>query len=417
MPYHLRLAIPFLLLIILILASLFSFAETATVAVSEHRLKTLQKKYFWASCAYKLKLQLNRVLIFSLFGNSLFNAIFTTVSTVMIENLLSQMFYQGLILPVTTFIIALIIIIFSEAVPKIIAARMPVAVLKILAIPLYYLFQISKPIIWFIDKIIFLVSALIKNPVSENQSLDELRSIIADERSPLKGKHKSILLNSIDLEDICVKEVLIPLRMIEAVNISGDMTQTYRRIYTTHHTRIIVFDKNIDNIIGYVNAKDVLSLKQNKFTAKELIQVVRPITYVHDFVPIVKQIHRSQKQRARIFTVINEYGDLLGIACLEDMLEIIFGNFTTESPQQKQMVARRAKNELIVDGSMLIRELNERYGLKISFGIDSFTVNGLVLKLFNGIPNAGVCFRIKNLIIEVMSVGEYWVERVKITIL
>lgn len=405
-----------IILAILILASLFSFLETATVAISEHRLKLLQEKYKWAVYAYKLKLELNKVLIFSLFGNSLFNAVFTTLTTIVVAGLLHGM-NQNMVLPLTTLFIAFFIIIFSEALPKIIASKSPLHTLRFVAQPLYYVFLISKPIVWFIDKMIQYITMFLNIRHADTTTAEELKSIIADKNSPFKGKHRSILLNSIDMEAITIKEVLIPLRMVEAIDVSGDMALVQKKIYTTHHTQIIVFDQKIDNIIGYIHIKDILPLDKNLFTKEDLLETIRPINFVNDFVPVIRQIQGAETYRNRISVVINEYGDILGIACLEDMFEMIFGDFTTESPQQKHLVVKNRDNQLIVDGAMLIRELNELYNLGLNLDGATLTVNGLVLKTLNGIPNIGVCFRINNLIFEVISVGRYWVERVKISYL
>jgi CBS domain containing-hemolysin-like protein len=405
-----------IIIVVLVIASLFSFLETASVAVSEYRLKVLKNKHSWANAAYKLKQGLNQVLIFSLFGNSLFNAVFTTLSTLLLAKFLSGMLHN-LLLPISTMIIALFIIIFSEALPKIIAAQAPLTTLRIIAIPMYYIFVVSKPIIWIIDRLIFLITRLIRINGVSNVSLEEIKALISDKRTPFKEKHRAILLNSIDIELIPVKEVLIPLRTVEAINIMDDTNILIKKIYTTHHTRIIVYENNLDNIIGFIHTKDVLSLNKNNFTQKALYKIVRPISFVNDFMPIIKQINYAQKYRSRIFVVTNEYGDISGIACLEDMLEIVFGDFTTESPQQKSLVIVNEKNEFIVDGTMLLRELNELYHLNIKVGADALTINGLMLKMFNGIPNIGVCFRMNNLIFEVINVGDYWVERVRISYL
>lgn len=402
-----------LVLFVLLIASLFSFLETAIVAVSEYRLKALKEKYIWAKFAYKLKKELNQVLIFSLFGNSLANTAFTTLSTFLLVSALG-LISQDLVLPFATIIIALFIIIFSEALPKIIAAKVPILTLKLVAIPAYYLFFLSRPVIWLIDKLILAITRTIGINGVEGTSLDEVKAIIADKRSPFKDKHRSILLNSIELENITIKEVMIPIRMVGAIDMSDEVNNIYRKIYTTHHTRIIVFEDNIDNILGFLHTKDILSINKDEHTKTQLYQRIRQVTFVNDFMPIIRQIHRAQKYRNRIFVVINEYGDVSGIACLEDMLEMIFGDFTTESPQQRYLVVKNDAGQLIVDGTMLIRELNELYNLKIEIKPDALTINGLVLYTLNGMPNVGVCFKLNNLIFEVINVGSYWVERVKI---
>jgi Mg2+/Co2+ transporter CorB len=407
----------FLVIIALVLASLFSFLETATVAISKHRLESLKNEAIWAKYAFLLKQNLEKVLIFSLFGNSLFNALFTTLTTVLILDLISGFMIKGLLLPITTLIIAFFIIIFSEAVPKIIAAKSPINTLKIISLPLYYVFIVCRPIIWFINKIVYVIAWIFISSSEDSMSLEEIKAIIADKNSPFKDKHRSILLKSMNLEKLRVKEVLIPLRVVEAIDINGDLQLTYKKIYTSHHTRMIVYSDQIDNIIGYIHVKDVLSLEQNKFNTEELNKIVRPIDFISDFVPIMKQINLAGRFKKRIFVVINEYGDTLGITCLEDMLEMVFGNFTTEAPGQKTLAIKNAENQIIADGTMLIRELNDLYNLNITATEDAMTINGLVLKFLHGIPNVGVCFKLDNLIFEIISIGDYWVERVKITII
>ncbi len=406
----------FIVCVILVMASLFSFLETATVAISEHKLESLKDEKLWAYYAYKLKKRLEKVLIFSLFGNSLFNAIFTTLTTVLVAHLLHNRYEKGVILPLTTLFIALIIIIFSEAMPKIIAARNPTLTLKVVAIPSYYLFRVSSPVIWLIDKIVYSMTRFL-SVTEDSASLEELKAIIADKRSPFKDKHRSILLNSMELDNLTIKEVLIPLRMVEAINLNGNIQAIHKQIYTSHHTRMPVYEDNVDNMIGFIHVKDILSLEQDNLTRESLEQIVRPIEFINDFMPIVKQINRASRKKSRIFVVINEYGDVLGIACLEDMLEMVFGDFTTDSPQQKTLAIRTLNNEIIVDGTMLLRDLNEKYQLGIEASDEAKTVNGLVLKVLHEIPNTGVCFKLENLIFEVISMGSYWVERVKITIL
>ncbi len=404
------------LILILIIAGLFSFLETAIVAVSEYKLNSLKERYAWARYSYSLKKQLNQVLIFSLFGNSLFNSIFATSGTLLIGYFLSMLTSNGIVFPIGTLLASLLIILFSEALPKIVAARAPVSTLKLIGIPLYYVFQISKPIVWLLDKILFYLTVVFKSPSYEAISVEDLKEIISDIRIPIKKKHRSILLNSVGLEDIAIKEVLIPLRMVEGVDVNSDIEVILKKLYSTHHTRIIVYSDHIDNIVGYVHVKDVVLLGKQELNKMAFCHLIRSITYINDFVSITKQINRAQKYRSRIYAVVNEYGDISGIACLEDMLEIIFGDFTTVSPKMLSLEVKNEDGDIIVNGAMLVRELNELYDLNITFDMDSLTINGLVLKFLNGIPSVGVSFVFNGLIFEVLEVGIYWVEKVKISV-
>ncbi len=399
---------------LLLIASLFSFLETASVAVSEHRLISLAGKEYWASYALKLKRKLEPVLIFSLFGNSFFNALVTTLSTMLVMHLFGD---SHLALTLATLVVTLMIIIFSEAAPKIIAAKMPLGVLKLISIPLYYLFIITQPLIWLIDKIVYLITRLLKVGNADGTSMDELKAIIADKRSPFKERHRTILLNSLELEQLTVKEVVIPLRNVEIIDFSDEIDEIYEQLRQSHHTRVIVCENGIDNILGYLHVKDVLTLTDQKYSLADLREIIREISYIPDFTLMIRQISRAQKVRERIFVVVNEYGDTLGIACIEDMLEIVFGDFTTDAPHRNYLMIREDANNFIVDGATLVREFNEAYDLQLPFSYEAMSVNGLIFKQLRMIPPAGLCFRIGNISFEILQVGQYWVERARISLL
>lgn len=402
--------------VLLIFASCFSLLETAVISISTYKLTILQDKYKWAQYALKFKNSIDKMLIFSLFGNSLFNAIFTTITTIWVINIINWL-SQSLVLSFTTAIIAFFIIIFSEVIPKTIASKIPLRILSFVSIPLYCLYIISLPIILIIDKIVLLLTKFINVNAHEMYSLEEIKAIIEDQKFPFRAKHRKILLNSMKLEAFVVKEVLIPLRQVEGININDTLENLIKQLYTCHHTRIIVFQDTIDNIIGFLHVKDMLSINRLKLSKRTILDIIRPIAFVNEFIPIIKQINYAEKTRNRIFVVINEYTDVLGIVCLEDMLELIFGNFTTLAPTQRMLAVKTDSNEIVVDGIMLVRELNELYDLNIKIDLDALTVNGLVIKKIGSLPQNGVCFRINNLIFEILSMGNYWVERVKITIL
>lgn len=401
---------------LLIFASCFSLLETAIISISTYKLNILKDKHQWAKYALKFKNSIDKMLIFSLFGNSLFNAIFTTITTFWVIHIINWL-SESLVLSFTTAIIAFFIIIFSEVIPKTIASKVPIRVLRFVSIPLYYIYILSLPIILIIDKVVFFLTKFMNIKTNEVYSLEEIKAIIEDQKFPFRAKHRKILLNSMKLESFVVKEVLIPLRLVEGININDTLENLIKQLYTCHHTRVIVFQDTIDNIIGFVHVKDMLAINKHKISKKTILDIIRPIVFVNEFIPIIKQINHAEKTRNRIFVVINEYADVLGIACLEDMLELIFGNFTTLAPSQRMLAIKTNSNEIVVDGIMLVRELNELYDLNIKIDLDALTINGLVIKKLGSLPQNGVCFRLNNLIFEILSMGNYWVERVKITIL
>lgn len=401
------------LVLLLLIASLFSFLETASVAVSEHRLISLASELRWAKYALRLKRKLEQVLIFSLFGNSFFNAAVTTFSTMLVIQVFGG---QELILSLFTLFVTLLIIIFSEAVPKIIASKVPLVVLRLVAIPLYYIFVVTRPLIWLIDKIVYGIIRLLGVGNADGTSLDELKAIVADKRSPFADAHRSILLNSLELNRLTIKEVVIPIRNVEMIDLDDDITSLRQQLQNIHHTRIPVYRTKIDNILGYLHIKDILTLSVGEYSKEDLTSLVREISYVSDFMFIIEQLKLLQLGRERIFIVVNEYGDILGVACFEDLLEMVFGDFTTNAPHRSNLIIRESEFNYIVDGAVLVREFNEAYNLNLPFSYDAMSINGLILKHLGSVPALGVCMRLDQVVIEVIQVGRYWAERVRVSV-
>lgn len=402
------------LLLILFIASIFAALETATVAISEHRLIALSQERVWARYALKLKYELDRIIIFSLFGNSLFNAALTTLSTMLVI----ESFGDGghLVLTAATLFVTLIIIIFSEATPKIIASKSPLNVLRFVAIPLYYVFLVCKPIIWLIDRIIYGFTRLLGIGDADGTSLDDLRAIVADKKLPFLEHHRNIMQNSIEFEQSIIKDIVIPLRQVEIVDINNDHEQIMRVLRSSHHSKVIVCNGSIDNVIGYIKVRDLLSFHDN-VSNEQLRQIIQPIVFVQDFLAIINELPKLQHTKHSIFAVINEYGDLLGIATITDMVELVFGDVASDAPNKRYLVVQQSKNEFILDGATVIRELNDKYHLDLPEEFDAMSINGLISKQLQTIPNSGTSLKINNVVIEILQVSKLGVERVKLTML
>lgn len=398
---------------ILFIASVFACLETATVAVSEHRLISLAKTKSWAKYALMLKKELDRILIFSLFGNSLFNAALTTLSTMLILEAVKDSGHW--VLTVATLLVTLVIIIFSEATPKIIASKSPLNVLRFISMPLYYVFIVSKPIIWLIDRIVYGFTRLVGVGAADGTSLDDLRAIVEDKRIPFIDKHRSILKNSVEFDNILIKDVVVPLRQVEMIDICDDISKNIAKIASSHHGNMIVYQNNVDNLIGYIKTRDLLSdyLANNEI---DLNKVLRKITFVQDFLPIVKQLPLLQHAGQSIFAVVNEYGAILGIATVFDMVEVVFGSITSDAPSKKNLIIKKSDKEYIVDGAALIRDLNDLYSLELPIEFDALSINGLINKYLRMIPRSGVCIRLGNTVFEVIQANDFGVERVRLII-
>lgn len=403
------------LLVVLLLASTFACLETAVVAVSEHRLLSLAQNNLWASYALRLKRQLEKILIFSLFGNSLFNAALTTLSTMLFLEAFTTS--SHLMLTGITLLVTLIIIIFSEAAPKIIASKISLQVLRWIAIPMYYIFLLSSPVIWLIDRIVYGFTRLIGVGDADGTSLDDLKAIIADKRVPFIDHHRTIMKNSMEFERLLIKDIVIPLRQVEMINLNAELEDNLNLIRASHHSKLVVYVDSIDNIIGYISVRDLLNYEPDELSSEVLATLVRPMIFIQDFLPIMKQLAYLQQKKHTLFVIVNEYGDVLGIGSIADMLELVFGDFTTDAPDKEFLIVKHSAEEFIVDGAVLIREFNELHNTNLPAAFDALSFNGLISKHLRMIPRSGVCFRIGNVILEILQANDLGVERVKIKIL
>lgn len=396
------------LIFALMCGAMFSSVETAIVAIPESKLVSLAKQSLWAEYAIKLKSELQKVLIFNLFGNSLANAALTTVSTAIFVEALGGA--SPVILTLVTLLITFIIIIFSEATPKVIASKSPTNILKILAIPTYYMFIVSKPVIWIIDRIVYLITRLFNLTGVDKVSLDEVRTLVLDSNTSFLDEHRKIVKNTIDFQSLLIKDVVIPLRQVEMINIGDEIEVNLDKLKSSHHSSVIVFNNDLDNIVGYIKVRDLLALDEDL----DLNELVRPINYVHDFLPIITYLPNMQRSHEFVSVVVNEYGNILGIATIVDMIESVFGSFASDAPFSSYLIVENEKKNYTVDGATLVRSVNERLAINLPIDFNALSINGLLLKHFKSIPPANVCIKINSIIFEIIQVDKFGIEKVKL---
>ncbi len=394
----------------LICGAVFSSVETAIVAIPESKLISLAKSSLWAKYAIKLKKELQKVLIFNLFGNSLANATLTTVSTAIFVGLFGSS--DSMVLTIITLLVTFVIIIFSEATPKVVASKSPTMVLRALVVPIYYLFIFSKPIIWIIDLIVLLITKMFGFNSVDRVSLDEVRTLVLDHNIPFQDEHRKIVKNTIDFESLLVKDVVIPLRNVEMIDIDNEVKYNLDKLKSAHHSNVIVYQGNIDNIIGYIKVRDILSLDTD--SEVDLTDLVRVLNYMHDFLPIINCLPMMQGSHEAICVVVNEYGNILGVASIIDMVESVFGSFASDAPFNNYLLVQDAGGSYTIDGAMLVRDLNDRLNLSLPVSFHALSLNGLLLQYLKLIPSACFSIKINQTILEIIQTSRYGIEKVRI---
>lgn len=401
---------------LLVVSAFFSISETSMMALNRYRLKHLtQSGVRGARLVSDLLAKTDKFLGVVLLGNNLINAASALLVGLIAERYLGQ---NELSLFVATTVAAFVILVFSEITPKILGATYPERIALPAAYVLSPLLRVSQPVVWFVNLFVQTLLGLMRlRPApghgEQKLTVEELRALVL-ETSYLPQKHQSILLNLFDLEAITVDDVMVPRNHIEAVDIDAPLDEIKQQIATAHHRRVLVYQGRLDEILGTLRLRSVLNLVQNgELTKEKLREHVREAYFVPAGTPLFSQIQNFQEQQDRLSLVVDEYGELMGLVTMEDILEELIGEFTTQSPLQAGGFVKEADGSYLVEGATLLRELNRKLGF--SFPLDGpKTLNGLVLEYLQDIPVPGTSIKIAGYPLEIVQTHDRVVKAVRV---
>lgn len=405
------------LAVLLLASAYFSIAETAMMALNRYRLKHLVAQgHGGARRAADLLKRTDKLLGAILIGNTLVIAAATTISSVVAVHLLGE---DKAVYAMSTLVISFLIIVFSEITPKVIGATYPERVALTLAYVLKPTMWLLEPAAWFVNLFVRPLLALLRiNPEqgTETPKLtpEEIRTLVLESSSFMPKKHVSILLNLFDLQAITVDDVMIPRNHIEGIDITAPFDQIRQQIATAHHRRLLVFQDNLDEVVGTLRVRDVLPLLQSgALTAARLREILREPYFVPKGTPLFSQMQNFLELQDRTSLVVDEYGELQGLVTLEDILEEIVGEFTTHSPLQTSGYTPQPDGGYLVEGATFLRELNRKLGFR--FPLDGpKTLNGLILEHLQDIPVPGTSVKIAGQPLEIVQTQDRVVKVVRV---
>ena len=313
-------------------------------------------------------------------------------------------------------------IVVGELVPKRLGQHNAESIARLVAWPMHSLAVISAP---FVQLLTASTNALL-NPLlrllrirpqessAQPLSAEEIRTIVLESSSFLPKKHVSILLNLFDLEAITVNDVMVPRNHIDAVDIDAPIEQIRHQIATAHHRRLLVYRGDLDEVVGTLRVRDVLALGQNEeLTREKLHEIAREPYFVPAGTPLFSQLQYFQEQQDRMSLVVDEYGELLGLVTMEDILEEMIGEFTTQSPLQAGGYVKQSDGSYLVEGATLLRELNRKLGF--NFPLDGpKTLNGLILEHLQDIPVPATSIKIAGHPLEIVQTHDRVVKAVRV---
>ncbi len=405
------------LILLLILSAFFSGSETSMMAVNRYRLKHLARTgHGGARLAEWLLSQTDRLLSVILLGNNLVNAAAAALVTVIAFRLFGE---NELALSLATVSVTFLILVFSEVTPKVIGATYADRVVPVVSYPLAALLRLASPAIWFINLFVRAQIRLLRlKPATEltgePMGTEELRTLLAESGSFLPKAHRGILTNLFDLERLHVEDVMCPRGQIEAIDLMAPLEEIRLQLLTSHHDRLPVYAGELNNVRGIVEVRRVLArMQEEALSAETLAEVMRAPYFVPAGTPLLTQLTHFQNNRQSLGLVVDEYGELLGLITLEDILEEMVGEFAALTPLALAPWQPQADGSYLVEGSARLRELNRK--LQLELPLDGpRTLNGLILERLETIPEAGVSLKIAGYPMEIVQVQDRMIKTVRI---
>ena len=316
-----------------------------------------------------------------------------------------------------TLAITFLILVFSEITPKVIGAAHADRLAIPVAIVLSPLLRICYPVVWFVNLFVQGLLGLLRiRPTDDTGSRltqEEVRTLVL-EGQYFRGKHRALIANLFDLETITVDDVMTPRNQIHGIDLAAKPSQLRQQLATSYHARVPVFVDTLDDIVGILPLKQVVALQLgDEIDAEDLKPLLRPAYFVPAGTPLLTQLTQFQNDRQRLALVVDEYGELLGLVTIEDIIEEIIGEFTTAAPGAGDSWRREADGSVIVDGMVPLRVLNRR--LSTHFPLDGpKTLNGLILEQLGDIPDAGLAFDLAGQRVEILQTEDRAIKVVRL---
>lgn len=391
------------------------------MSLNRYRLRHLVKQgHRGAKLASSLLAKTDKLLGVILLCNNFVNASLATLATVIAVQLLGEGEWA---LMISTASVTFAILIFSEISPKIIAAAYAEKIGIFCSYLLYPLLKLLYPVVWFLN---LFVTAWLKvigvkvnfNDPTQSLSMDELRSIVTDAGHFIPKKHRSILLNLFELEKIAVDDVMTAHTLVETIDFDAPLEDILQQISNSQHTRLPVRQGEHEEIIGILHLRRVMPQLRahnegNDLNKESLLEVMTEPYFIPAGTPLYTQIQQFQENKQRVALVVDEYGEFKGLVTLEDILEEMIGDFTTQSPSRLGGYRKEDDGSWLVDGSSTLRDLNKK--LKLSLPLDGpRTLNGLILEHFEDIPESSTSFKVGAHVLEIVQTQDRIVKSVKI---
>jgi Mg2+/Co2+ transporter CorB len=401
--------------VLILISAYFSGSETGMMSLNRYRLRHLEKqKHRGAKRVSRLLDRPDRLIGLILIGNNLVNVFASLVAGVIFSRLFGDagIVYAGLVL-------TLIILIFAEVTPKTLAALYPEKVAFpssiILALLLKILFPLVIAVNWITNGFLRLLGVSPEQREQHSLSSEELRTVVNESGALLQQRDQDMLVGILDLEKVVVEDIMIPRSELVGIDVNDDWKKIQKQLTQANHTRVLLYRDSIDDVVGYIHARDALKLlSKSQFSKATLLRAVRELYFIPEGTPLNIQLVKFQHAKERIGLVVDEYGDIQGLITLEDILEEIVGDFTTTmTPTTSDEINIQPDGSYLVDGSASIRDINKEMSWHLPTDGPK-TLNGLIIEYLEDIPENNISLRISGYPVEIIDVADNMIKTVRV---
>ncbi|ASJ37708.1 HlyC/CorC family transporter [Vibrio vulnificus] len=405
-----------LLACLIVISGYFSGSETGMMSLNRYRLKHLANSgHKGAKRVEKLLSRPDRLIGLILIGNNLVNILASAIATI-----LGMRLYGDLGVAIATGALTLVVLVFAEVTPKTVAALYPERVSYASSILLAVLMKLLSPLVMLVNFItngfIRLLGLKAQHNGEDNLSSEELRTVVNEAGSLIPQRHQDMLVSILDLEHVTVNDIMVPRNEITGIDINDDWKSIVRQLAHSPHGRIVLYRDKVDEAVGMLRLREAyrLMLEKNEFNKETLLRAADEVYFIPESTPLNVQLLKFQRNKQRIGLIVDEYGDIIGLVTLEDILEEIVGEFTTSiAPSFSDDITPQSDGSFLIEGSTNIRDINK--GLKWKLPTDGpRTLNGLILEHLEHIPENHLSIKIEGHAMEIVQLEGNRIKSVKV---
>ncbi|AMX02231.1 HlyC/CorC family transporter [Microbulbifer thermotolerans] len=406
-----------LLALLIVISAFFSSSETSMMALNRYRLRHQAKSgHRGAKRAMELLSRPDKLIGVILIGNNLVNILASVIAGVVFTQLYGD---AGVIY--ATAALTIVILIFAEVTPKTVAALRPEKIAFPASLVLRPLLWLLAPLVWLVSSISNGLARLVGVEASagneaEHLAPEELRTVVFESGALLPKKHKGMLLNVLDLDQATVEDIMIPRNEVTGVDLESTGDEILQQLAESSYTRLPVYRGDINRVVGILHlrrAAQILRDGPEAFSAERLQSYTDEPYFVPEATPLPTLLMNFQKKKRRMGLVVDEYGEVMGIVTLEDLLEEIVGDFTTSPvPSEDEEIVADGDDWYLIEGGTSIRDINRT--LQWDLPTDGpKTLNGLAMEYLESIPDGNISFYLQDYLVEIVEVSDKMITRAR----